>query len=82
MSATPTFQSAPSDRRIGDVKWYSPAKGYGFISLHAADVPGSSEIFVHHSSVTSEGDLESGDRVRFELEQGPKGPAAKNVERL
>ncbi len=63
----------------GTVKWFSEQKGYGFIEQE--DGP---DVFVHHSDIDMEGfkNLAEGDRVSFELGEGTKGPAAKNVTKL
>ena len=60
----------------GIVKWFNSSKGYGFIEQE--DGP---DVFVHHSAINSSGfrSLSEGDRVSFEIEQGPQGPAAANV---
>ncbi len=60
----------------GTVKWFNAAKGFGFISR-----PGGSDVFVHFNAITGDGykSLNEGDKVQFEVEQGPKGPSAKNV---
>jgi len=60
----------------GTVKWFNPAKGYGFIA--SAD---GQEIFVHYSSISSEGfkTLAEGDTVRFDIVNGEKGLRAENV---
>ena len=64
----------------GKVKWFSNVKGYGFILAEGMD----KDIFVHHTNINAEGyrSLNEGDRVRFELVEGPKGPKAQNVIRL
>ena len=64
----------------GTVKWFSDAKGYGFIALD----DGQGEVFVHHSAIQAEGfkTLNEGDRVELEVVQGQKGPAAENVRKV
>jgi len=64
--------------KMGTVKWFDAGKGFGFISPE----DGSKDVFVHHSSIKSENSyasLNEGQSVSFEVEQGPKGPAAVNV---
>jgi len=63
----------------GTVKWFSNAKGYGFIE---SDDGG--DVFVHHSSIQVDGfrSLNQGDRVRFETEKGDKGLKAVNVAKV
>jgi CspA family cold shock protein len=60
----------------GIVKWFSDAKGFGFIEQEEGD-----DIFVHHSAINASGfkSLSEGDRVSFDIEQGQKGLAAANV---
>jgi CspA family cold shock protein len=60
----------------GIVKWFNSSKGYGFIEQE--DGP---DVFVHYSGINSTGykSLYEGDSVTFDVEQGPKGPAAINV---
>jgi cold shock protein len=60
----------------GTVKWFSNEKGYGFISRSDGD-----DIFVHHSAIQMEGyrSLAEGQKVEFEVVDGPKGKQAANV---
>jgi cold shock protein len=60
----------------GIVKWFNSSKGYGFIEQE--DGP---DVFVHHTGINAAGfkTLDEGDRVTFDIEQGPKGPSATNV---
>jgi CspA family cold shock protein len=60
------------------VKSFSDAKGFGFIAAEDGR-----EVFVHYSSIRGEGfrTLAEGERVEFELVDGPKGPQASNVRR-
>jgi CspA family cold shock protein len=64
----------------GTVKWFSDAKGFGFIT---PDESGS-DLFVHHSAIEGGGfkSLAEGAKVSYQTEQGPKGPAAASVRTL
>ena len=60
----------------GTVKWFNSEKGYGFIS-----VEGAADGFVHYSSIQADGfnTLEEGQKVTFDITEGPRGPQAANV---
>lgn len=63
----------------GTVKWFSNQKGYGFITPESGK-----DVFVHHSEIQGDGykSLEEGQKVEFEITDGPKGDQAKNVVKL
>ena len=63
--------------RYGTVKWFNDAKGFGFI----APEEGGEDIFVHFSAINATGfrSLKEGQRVSFEVVQGPKGSQAAGV---
>ena len=63
--------------RIGTVKWFNESKGYGFI----APEDGSDDVFVHYSAIKGDGFrcLAEGQKVNFDVEQGPKGLQATDV---
>ncbi len=64
----------------GIVKWYSLARGYGFIRREGAGEDDGEDIFVHHSEV-SNAPLAEGERVSFEVVDSPKGLKARDVHR-
>jgi len=61
----------------GTVKWFSNSKGYGFISPD----DGEGDVFAHFSAITMEGyrTLRRGQKVNFEITEGPKGLLAANI---
>jgi len=65
-----------SERIVGKVKWFNGGKGYGFIERE-----GGADVFVHFSAIQGDGyrNLQEGQSVEFEIEQGAKGPQAANV---
>jgi CspA family cold shock protein len=65
-----------SERVTGTVKWFNGGKGYGFITPQEGP-----DVFVHFSEIQGEGfrNLEEGQSVEFNVEQGQKGLQAKNV---
>ena len=60
----------------GTVKWFNTTKGFGFIEREGGD-----DVFVHYSSILSDGyrELYEGQQVEFEVTQGAKGPQAESV---
>jgi len=60
----------------GTVKWFNEKKGFGFITED-----GGNDVFVHYSAIKGDGfkTLVEGDKVTFEVVNGPKGPQASNV---
>lgn len=70
----------PTTTYEGVVKWFSVARGYGFVSLEAP-TPVAEDILLHHSELANE-DLEPGDRVRFSLVVGPRGLVAREVSKV
>ena len=65
-----------SERINGTVKWFNGPKGYGFLARESGD-----DVFVHFSAIQGEGfkNLQEGQKVEFNVEQGPKGLQASNV---
>lgn len=64
----------------GTVKWFNGTKGYGFITRP----DGGEDVFVHYKAIEGSGyrTLEEGDRVQFEIGQGPKGLQAMKVTKI
>ncbi len=63
----------------GTVKWFNESKGFGFITTED-----NQDVFVHYSSIQGNGfkSLAEGDAVSFDIEKGPKGPKAVNVNKV
>ena len=63
----------------GAVKWFNESKGFGFIEQEERK-----DIFVHYFAIKGNGfkTLNEGDKVEFEVVDGPKGPAAANVNKV
>ena len=63
----------------GTVKWFNDAKGFGFVTPD----DGSEDLFAYFSSITGDGykSLKEGQRVTFEVTDGPKGKQASNIEK-
>ncbi len=63
----------------GTVKWFNDSKGYGFITPD----DGSEDLFAHFSAITMAGfkTLKEGEKVSFDVVQGPKGKQASNIQK-
>jgi len=70
------FRRRKSRMAKGTVKWFNESKGFGFITSEDG-----SDVFIHYSAIQGSGfkSLAEGQAVTFDVEQGPKGPKAVNV---
>ncbi len=73
---TGTAKEQTAVRERGNVKWFSPEKGFGFLQRE-----GGQDVFVHHTAIQMDGykTLREGQSVEFEVVSGLKGPRAENV---
>ena len=64
----------------GVVKWFNADKGYGFITPD----DGSADVFAHFSNIEANGfrSLDEGEKVEFEITQGPKGLQAEHIGKI
>ena len=78
-SVFPFIGKEVNDMAQGTVKWFNASKGFGFITAEDG-----TDVFVHHTAIQGGGfkSLAEGDKVSFDIEQGPKGPKAVNVVKL
>ena len=74
----PVYQEVCKSMATGTVKWFNDAKGYGFITPD----DGSEDLFAHFSAIQMQGfkTLKEGQKVSFDVTQGPKGKQASNIQ--
>ena len=72
------FCKKVANMALGTVKWFNDSKGFGFITPD----DGSEDLFAHFSAINMNGfkTLKEGDKVSFEVVQGPKGKQASNIQ--
>jgi len=75
-----TGEVGMADRGTGTVKWFNDAKGYGFITPDS----GKEDLFAHFSAINMAGfkTLKEGQKVVFDVVEGPKGKQASNIQDL
>ena len=62
----------------GKIKWFNSTKGYGFIARDDNE----KDVFVHSTAARAANvELNEGDNVTFDIEEGPKGPSAINLKK-
>ena len=74
------FAKGRTGMATGTVKWFNDAKGYGFITPD----DGSEDLFAHFSAINMSGfkTLKEGQKVSFDVVQGPKGKQASNIQKV
>ncbi len=77
VSSAPTTENGGATKATGTVKWFNDAKGFGFITPD----DGGEDLFAHFSSIQMTGfkTLKEGQRVSYDVIQGPKGKQALNI---
>jgi CspA family cold shock protein len=77
-STIPFILQGSSNMATGTVKWFNDAKGFGFITPDG----GGEDLFAHFSAINMQGfkTLKEGQKVSFEVTQGPKGKQASNIQ--
>jgi CspA family cold shock protein len=75
---SPFYSAGAIHMATGTVKWFNDAKGFGFVTPD----DGSEDLFAHFSAINMSGfkSLKEGQKVSFEVTQGPKGKQASNIQ--